>query len=387
MASLFSFGRRRKAESDPASAPSPSASSPVEESPATEQSAPAQPAARPAPAQPTESAPPPPQADPDLIERAIAGWREEVRGLAGTSGLTDIGTLRGALLDLTHAHPGGVAQLYASRPTRLSNLVREASAFQRARTSTRAVLTRAEEIAQRFYSAPLYLVIGEGRGVEKQASEDDDGGVRLVHAPLLMRPIVVAPSSGEDADFDLLLEPGLAINPALVQALRAVGAEVDLEALARMSVTEHGFTPRATLARLTELGEQHLDEFETAETIYVGPFVHPGQLLLDDLDEVTPLLADHPVVRALAGDLDVKRALAAPLGDASPADLPPDAERGIGDLDPVQQAAVQRVVSGRHLVLDARSGADAPVVVAAILADAAASGRSAVYLPGTRRAA
>ena len=108
---------------------------------------------------------------------------------------------------------------------------------------------------------------------------------------------------------------------------------------------------------------------------------------IDDLDDVAHLLADHPVVHALAGDLDVKRALAEPLPEVPEGDRLPDAERGVGDLDPTQQAAVQHVVSGRHLVLDARTGADAPAVVAAILADAAASGRSAVYLPGNRRAA
>lgn len=407
MAPLFRFGRRRSADSEtpasPGSAPD-SPRDPGEVTPAAQAQVPPVAAAESqgqaqadGPIE-TSSAPLPSAvhdseadwrggAHDSLLARALEGWREEVRGLAGTSGLTDIGTLRGALLDLTHAHPGGVAQLYASRPTRLSNLVREASAFQRARTSTRAVIARAEEIAQRFYSAPLYLVIGEGRWVERTAAGNDDGGVRLVHAPLLMRPIEVDAAPGDDADFDLFLQPGLEINPALVQALRSVGADMDLDALARMSVTEHGFSPRATLARLTDLGEKHLDEFEAAETIYVGPFVHPGQLVLDDLEEVAPLLAGHPVVRALAGDLDVKRGLAQPLSEVPTIDRLPDAERGVGDLDPAQQAAVEQVVSGRHLLLDARTGSEAPVVVAAILADAAASGRSVVYLPGNRRAA
>jgi len=321
------------------------------------------------------------------IARALEGWRGEIRALSGSSTLTDIMQLAGALIDLTQAHPSGIAQLYAGRGTRLSNLVRESGSLVTARRSARAALQRADELTQRFAAAPMYLVIGIGHWAEIARSADSaEGEIRLVNAPLMLRPLRIEPIDGPEVDFELRLEPGIEINPEFVAALRRAGAEPDLDALAAMSVTEHGFSPRATLSRLTELGRYHLSEFGMTEQIQVGPFVHPGQTLLDDLTAMEAALRAHPVVAALAGDLEVKRALAEPLPPTNPGDRAPDAERGVGDLDPVQQGVIDHVVSGRSFFVDARPGSQAPETIAAVLADAAASGRSVVYLPGTRRA-
>ncbi len=322
--------------------------------------------------------------DVDLLTRALMRWRDEITELAGESTLTDITQLSGALIDLTQAHPSGIAQLYAGRPTRLSNLVREPGALLLARRSARAVLQRADELVQRFATAPIYLVIGVGHWADAPAGMD--GEIRLLNAPLMLRPLHLEPLDGPEADFELRLQPGIEINPELVAALQGAGAKPDLDVLAAMSVTEHGFSPRATLSRLTELGRFHLAQFTLDERILVGPFVHPGKILLQDLAAMEPLMRSHPLVAALAGDIEVQRALAEPLRPTNPGDRAPDAERGVGDLDPTQQGVIDQVVAGRSLLVDARPGSQAAETVAAVLADAAASGRSVVYVPGTRRA-
>jgi hypothetical protein len=324
-------------------------------------------------------------AGPDsAIHQALARWRADIEELAGASTLADITQLGGALVDLTQAHPSGIAQLYAGRPTRLSNLVRESTALTAARRAARAVLQRAEEFSQRFATAPIYLVIGIGHWADL-AGDGPEPDIRLVHAPLMLRPLRLMEVEGPEADFELQLDPGIEMNPEFVSALHRAGATPDLEALAAMSVTEHGFSPRATLTRLGELGRLHLADFDMSERIHVGPFLHPGQILLDDLAATDSLLLAHPVVAALAGDIEAKRALAEPLPATSPFDRAPDAERGVGDLDPVQQGVIDQVVSGRSIFVDARAGSQAPETIAAILADAAASGRSVVYVPGSRR--
>lgn len=318
------------------------------------------------------------------LHRAIAQWRADVESLGGSSTLTDITQLGGALVDLTQAHPSGIAQLYAGRPTRLSNLVREATALMAARRSARAVLRRAEEYSQRFATAPIYLVIGIGHWADLVPGTDEPD-LRLVHAPLVLRPLHLSEVEGPEADFELRLEPGIEVNREFVSALHRAGATPDLDQLAAMSVTEHGFSPRATLAELAELGRLHLADFEMSERIHVGPFLHPGQMLLDDLGAMEETLRAHPVVAALAGEIEAKRELAEPLPPTNPFDRAPDAERGVGDLDPVQQGVIDHVVSGRSIFVDARPGAQVPETVAAVLADAAASGRSVVYVPGSRR--
>src|SRR5699024_5871938 len=87
-------------------------------------------------------------------------WRTRLADLAGNSPLWDISTLGDAIVELTAAHPSGIAQLYAGRSTPLSNLVREGSALTHARRRARVVLARTDELAQRFGVAPTYVAMG-----------------------------------------------------------------------------------------------------------------------------------------------------------------------------------------------------------------------------------
>ncbi|PFG38911.1 hypothetical protein ATJ97_1402 [Georgenia soli] len=429
----------------------------------------------------------------DAVEKAVAGWRRSLVKLGGTSTLADITLLGDAVIDLTAAHPSGIAQLYAGRTTRLSNLVREGSAQLAARRAARVVRARAEEMAQRYGLAPTYLAIGvatwtelpeptepdrtedgavalevstdpgnahadhgaspaghapassgtvpasggsdgaaasadasrpvaptsavqvltaspesaasspdEPAGDERAAGAPVDGPtadgsvhpaqpeppltrVRTIHAPVLLRAVRLNPHPGPEADFDIDLEAAIEVNPVLVRALRAAGVAVDVTAIARAAYTEHGFSPRGALLRLAELGREHLAGFELSERIVVGPFVHPGQVLVDDLDAMRPYLPGSDVVAALAGDEDARTSLDVPLPPQVPTDRAPEDERGVGDLDVDQAHAVDAVASGRHVFLDAPPGADVAGTLAAVVADAAASGRHTVYVPGTRR--
>lgn len=327
-----------------------------------------------------------PAPDPTLFEKARERWSSEIRELTDFRSLSDITQLEGALIDLTHAHPSGIAQLYAGRPTRLSNLVRETSALGTARRNAAEMINRAGDFVERFGTAPIYLVIGIGHwaDIARSMSSPGAGEVRLVNAPLLMRPVQIREL--EESDVELQLEPGIEINPEFVSALRNAGFTPDVEALAAMSVTEYGFSPRAALTQLGTLGAGHLADFELEEKIYTGPFVHPGKVLLDDIEAAAAHWETHPVISALAGDLEVKRRLAVELPERQATDRAPDSERGVGDLDPTQQAILDHVVAGHNLILDARPGADVPSMVSAILADAAGSGRSVAYVSGTRRA-
>ncbi|MBE9938111.1 hypothetical protein G8C60_03040, partial [Cellulosimicrobium cellulans] len=74
----------------------------------------------------------------DLVDEAVARWRAGLVELAGGSSLADVSLLGDAVVDLTAAHPSGVAQLFAGRPTRLSNLFREGGSLPAARRRARA---------------------------------------------------------------------------------------------------------------------------------------------------------------------------------------------------------------------------------------------------------
>lgn len=334
----------------------------------------------------------------ELVDRLRATWRAALAERGGRSALADVDLLGEAQLDLTAAHPSGVAQLFAGRPTRLSNLVREGSALSAAKRRARAVGTLADEHAQRHGIAAAFLAIGVATWTEpapEDAKDAPDGasdevadgaaeGLRR-HGPVLLRPVAVNPRGRGETDVDLVLEPSLEVNPVLAGALRSRGALLDPHALARGAFTGAGFDPKPALERLAALGAAVLDDFRLDERIVVGTFVHPEQALVADL-EALPLV-DHEVVAALAGDARSADALRHPLPAAVRGDRPLDQERGVGDLTPSQVHVLDAVAAGHHLLLDAPPGSDVAGTLAALVADAAAAGRTVLYVPGHRRAA
>ena len=135
--SLFSFGRSRRRASDPPAQPEGvAASTPSPPEPSEEPEPPAEPPAP--PVSPERRA---------LVENALTAWRDELIDLGGASSLDDI-SLLDAVVDLTTAHPSGLAQLYAGRPTHLGNLVREREALGQARQSLKDVAGHTDLLAR-----------------------------------------------------------------------------------------------------------------------------------------------------------------------------------------------------------------------------------------------
>ncbi|GEK19114.1 hypothetical protein [Cellulomonas persica] len=351
-----------------------------------------------------------PPSDAELVESALATWRGALVEAAGGSTLADIDLLGEAALDLSAAHPSGMAQLFAGRETRLSNLVREGAALSAARRRARAVGSRAAAYEQRYGIAPTSLAIGVATWTERtpgQVGQDDVAALasitraqssdpspeqgtnepRRLHAPVLLRPVALRARGTGESDYELALEPSLEVNPVLARALRSRGALLDPAAVARGAFTPGGFDPRAALQRLASLGEAVLEDFQLTERVVVGTFVHPGQVLVDDLDNLAASVAHHEVLTALAGVEADQERLHQPLPAVVEGDRDPAHERGVGDLDPAQQYVLDVVATGSHLFVDSPTGADEAGTIAAIVADAAAAGRTVLYVPGHRRAA
>ncbi|MGF0117983.1 hypothetical protein ACQFYA_16945 [Promicromonospora sp. Marseille-Q5078] len=430
------------------------------------------------------------------VESATRSWRSSLVEMVGGSSLSDVGLLGEAIVDLSKAHPSGVAGLFAGRPTRLSNLVREGDALPAARRRARAVAARAAEHASRYGVAPTYLAIGVATWVEHDdgpevplggggpqrhdvaalarvassgtaravapgaadedgaddvdaegtpgedtaATDDASGGThvgadgrlgtdgdtgeapalttsipvvsmasrepaaapratpsdpddappagRVVHAPVVLRPVTLTPRGDGGADYDLTLEPTVEINPVVARTLRAHGALLDPAALAQATFTLAGFDPTDVLARVSALGEAVLEDFRLDRRVLVGTFVHPGQALVDDLDQLAPSLHRHEVVAALAGVDDAAQRLAAlELPAVRRSDADPTRERGVGDLDPQQRSVLDALATGGHLFVDAPVGSDVAGTLAAVVGEATAAGRSVLYVTGHRRAA
>ena len=375
---FFSFGRRRRRRASPADEPKdvtpvPSSSSaPEPEEDGGPGPVPA-PAVNAAPV-PGFDGPPPSERREALVEEALSAWREQLIELGGTASLDDITQLDG-VVDLTAAHPSGLAQLYAGRPTHLSSLVRERGALGVARQCLRKVAGRTDQLARQFGVAPVYLAIGIASWVEivpaspEAGAPEDEGGIgpvaiepapdllgdppaprggarggsgpdflrsvasqaddvtvpvpqvpgdgpeprtrtRTVKVPVLLRPVRLSASS---ADATLALDPSIEVNPVLTRALRRAGSRADIEAVAHAALGAEGFTPRTALNRIGTLGREYLSGFLVRENLVVGPFVHPGQALIEDFDATMERARASALVAALAGDPDARAALDVPL--------------------------------------------------------------------------
>ncbi|MBM6979677.1 MAG: DNA helicase [Actinomyces succiniciruminis] len=376
------------------------------------------------------------------IDAALEDWRQELADLGGTSSL-DAFSDRDGIVDLTAAHPSGLAQLYAGRPTHLGSLVRERVALGIARQSLRELASRTDQLSRRFGVAPVYLAIGVAGWTEPVPTADDDDvfpapspaddaalagpaaaqaatnaeadasvdgstdpeapeaapsatpaadvtdtdapsarpvAVRTVSAPVLLRPVRLS-SAGADAA--ITLDTSIEVNPVLTRALRRHGCTVDVDVVARATLADDGFTPRDALSGIGSLGREFLPGFEIHERLVVGAFVHPGQALLEDFDATVDRARTSALVAALAGDAEARAALDVALPEPNPTDRAPESERGVGDLDPAQLDAVEAVGSGASLLLDAPPGSDVAAVLAAIMADAAALGRTVLHVPAT----
>ncbi|MDO4900713.1 DNA helicase [Actinomyces sp.] len=377
--SLFSLGRNRRNAG--ARARAPEDAEPVVE-PAVETSQPG----------------PAPELDPGRLARidaALDAWRQELADLGGISSL-DAFSERDGIVDLTAAHPSGLAQLYAGRPTHLGSLVRERVALGIARQSLRELAGRTDLLSRRFGVAPVYLAIGLAGWTEPVSVADDAddaaadasatldvagaSAVRTVSAPVLLRPVRLS-SAGADAA--LTLDKSIEVNPILTRALRRHGCKVDVDVVARATLAEDGFTPRDALNGIGSLGREFLPGFEVHERLVVGAFVHPGQALLEDFGATVERARASALVAALAGDTEARAALDVVLPEPNPADRAPERERGVGDLDPAQLDAVEAVGSGASLLLDAPPGSDVAGTLAAVIADAAALGRTVLHVPAT----
>jgi len=378
----------------------------------------------------------------ELVAQACQAWGDELRDQIGGSPQNDMRTLGANILELTTAHPSGSAQLFAGRSTRLSSLFRDERALLHAMSQADLVMQYLENEARTHGICTLYLASGVATWMEQPPVIEPDadamaGGVITtndeadgldtlaqvanlnhnlssgsnstkgladtaaietsaavkakrdatkypvqVRVPVLLHPVTL--EQRRNGEFELNLEGQPQINPVLAAKIRAAGGLLDPETLAESTTSPSGFAPVEALNRIEALGGAVFQRFELVRRCIVGAFTHPGQQAAADLAQLEPQLAKHEVVKALAGDESAR----ASLGNVQlPTFQPTGAlgNRGVGDLSPAEQQALVAVQSGKHLFLNTPIGADSEALVAAILADAAAQGKSVLHVSGQRR--
>ncbi len=302
-----------------------------------------------------------------LVREAAVKWRAELTEATRK----DAETGPAPRVSLGAVHPGGMAQLYADRPTRLSNLVREVTSYERAADALDGILIKAQALSDRYGSAAIHLVIGIASW----------GGERPAKAvPALLRQIVVDRES--DGDFTLRIKSGVEVSNRLLDAFARVGRTVDAETLVRRMITKNGFSPAPALKAFREVG-RYLPDFELHETLSVGIYVHPASSLLRELG-APQALSLSPLVRALAGDKTAQGELDVQLADPNPFDRDPWHERGLGDQSVQIQDAIEAATNNDSVFVNVAPNADEVATAVSIAAEHAARGKHVMMVTANR---
>ena len=309
-----------------------------------------------------------------LVTDALRDWRRELEREKTPSSLRDLSRSEGPVLNLAGAHPGGLAQLFAGRPTLVSSLFRDPEGSATALAIARVALEHVE-------SARMAAGVATG-GLAVGTIAWSDGSLRR-KMPLLLRPVTFEPS--RESDTQVTLHQAVTMNPVVAAELRARLPERSFEATVRATLAGSEFDPRPLWDEIRGLNDVFGQDVAVEEELLLGSFDDPEQRLLDDLDECEHLIASNAVLAAVAGDRTIRDELIDPLPAPPHGDRDPFAERGLGDLDDVQFAALDVVATGRSVFVQVPPGADAIGTVVAIAADGAASGRVVAVVGGTTR--
>lgn len=326
----------------------------------------------------------------DPVQERLALWAGEASASPGAQGIRDIDSLEN-LLDLTGAHPAGIAQLYGSRLTKLSSLLRDSAALGAARAVMRKLDAEKKSSVSRCGLYPTNLVIGVANWTQLPPFKESERGTRpeLSHfkleqfnLPVLMRPLEL---EAVDGDYTLKMGGSVVMNPVLVKAFKDRHIDCNPEAIIASSLEDGRLNVTPALEAIRRAGQDFIPGFDLKENLLVANLGVSSAVLSSDWDTILPVAGENPLVRAFAGDKSAAAELLEPLPETSPADRDPDLERGIGDLDVSQARVVELIASGRSIFVEVPPGAPGSSTVQAILADCGASGKHVCYVPGVRR--
>lgn len=278
-----------------------------------------------------------------------------------------------ARLSLTGAHPNGLAQLYAERPTRLTSLIRDAKQQEKAEENARRVYTTSLDTATSRGVSAIHLAWGLATWTD---------GEDTLESPLLYRPVNLTFEPTGEASVQLVGE--VRVAPEILRAVRATGRELNESQLVSATRSNQGFYPEPVLNSLKLALGQVLTGFTYTDFIEVAQFLHPAQSLLVELADAAAL-QHSPIIRGLAGDEATLQTLPEDAPEPNPYDRDPWEEIGIGDQLPEQLDNVEAIATGLNAILDTSGGADPTGTVASVLTAAAVNGKSSLYVSANRR--
>ncbi|WP_274619213.1 helicase [Bifidobacterium amazonense] len=323
-------------------------------------------------------------AEPIVIDTTVApaartladlrSWREQYRAGLAPSPLEDINQLS-AQLDLTHAHPSGIAQLFASGHAPLEALFRDSGMLRAAGRRIERVLD--DKTAKMRFSgvAELSLAVGVASW----------GGNQM---PVLLYPVDVTRVDGKnEPQFTIRFTGRVELNTAFTSVMREQHITLTAEDLFDASNYANGVPDTsAVFALITDRVSEAFPDFSVERHIILGCFVDPSSMILAESQRIIDQLAEAPsgngLLDALAGYPDAADALThATMPEYSPFDADPHTEYEIGDVDNTVRYAANMAAAGHSLFIDGEVGKDTADQAAAVASRCVMNGHTVLYVP------
>lgn len=306
----------------------------------------------------------------------LYAWLEQLGPFAGAHTMLRFRPTPGGTIDLTHAHPSGLAQLLAGRRTRLSTLIRDQEHYAIAVAAARTLRVKIYELSSDRGLDVGYLAAGTASWRSPAA-----GVAEQLTAPVLLTAVSLTGRPGQD-DYELQVTEQARLNPALVRFLaREYEIDLDVPAIERMAYSTARFDPYPVLDRLRNLTTD-IHAMSVEHHLLVSTFADLEEHVYDG--GISP---EHPVIGALMEDARTGRAtpLQAPEEDFADIDeRNPADELLLLDADSAQQEVLDLAKAGASLAVQAPPGTGQTQTAINAVAALAAEGKT-VLVVGERR--
>ncbi len=322
-----------------------------------------------------QPAPSAPSSDESSAQDFLEPWLDGLGPQASGDTLLHFRPSAGTSIDLTHAHPSGLAQMMAGRRTRLSTLLRDPVQYSAAKAAARVLRAKIFELGTERGIDVGYLAAGTA----SWRVQDATGRSETLNAPVLLTAVSLTVHPSQD-DYELQITEQARMNPALVRHLRHhQGLDLDPVAIARLAYGTARFDPHPVLERMRILSAG-VRGMSVEHRVLAATFADLAGVKGDPA-----LRPDHPVLSALMAAARDDAHGAATLASAGEKlsfpradERDPAEELLILDADRAQQDVLDLASAGVSLVVATPPGTGQTQTALNVAARAAAAGRRVV---------
>ncbi|MGO1544554.1 MAG: AAA family ATPase [Gulosibacter sp.] len=301
----------------------------------------------------------------EMLAEAHEHWRSELATIGGPGPQRTFRSRRGTYIDLSTAHPSGIAPLLSGRPTMLSSLLREPLAFRNALDAAMLVSQKGVELEASRGLNTVKLAIGFASWTSKHGE---------VNAPIFLRSATVRRLG---RDYELRITGALSPNGTLLRSLYDEGVTLRASELMTLAGPDATLFPEDAFDRLREIGHV-LPGFEVSARAVVATFAEVAESLVNDANNL-----NHPILDALAGHPGARAQLGASMHtetSVNPDRRDPSSDRLLLDADTEQERVVDTILGGSNFVVEALPGTGVTQTVVNAIGQLVDRGRSVLMV-------